>query len=102
MVRLVLCNCCPQEARSLAQTLVEEDVAACVNIIDGVTSIYRWDGELCDDTEATLLIKTTADGYDPLCEAIKRHHSYEVPEIICLDPEDVDRSYAEWVHDQVR
>ncbi len=102
MVRLVLCNCSPDEAHSLGQRLVDEELAACVNIIPGITSIYRWEGERCADEEATLLIKTTAGGYDELAEKLSQYHSYDVPEIIAIDPADVATAYAEWVHDQVR
>ena len=102
MVRLVFCNCSPQEAPALARRLVEENLAACVNILSGVTSFYRWDGQLCEDEEATLLIKTTDEGYEEFKKALRRYHSYEVPEIIAVDPKDVDRAYKEWVYEQVR
>lgn len=102
MLRLVLCNCSPEEAPTLARRLVDEELAACVNVISGITSFYRWEGEMCEDEEATLLIKTTAEGYDELATALARYHSYDVPEIIALDTADVATDYAEWVHDQVR
>jgi periplasmic divalent cation tolerance protein len=102
MIRIVLCNCSPDEAPALARRLVEEKLAACVNIIDGVRSFYRWEGELCDDQEATLLIKTTEEGYPRLAEKLSEYHSYDVPEIIAVDSAEVGRSYAEWVHEQVR
>lgn len=102
MLRIVLCNCSPGEAPALARRLVTEELAACVNIIPGVTSIYRWEGEICEDEEATLLIKTTPQGYEKLAEKLAEYHSYDVPEIIALDSADVALSYAEWVHEQVR
>ena len=101
MVRIVFCNCSPDEAPALARQLVEERVAACVNLLAGVTSVYRWQGELCEDQETTLLIKTTDERYSDLVAAIKRLHSYEVPEIVAVDATDVDDAYAGWVHDQV-
>lgn len=101
MVRLALCNCSPEEAPSLAKRLVEEELAACVNLIEGVRSFYRWEGQLCDDEEVTLLIKTTAGCYEKMARTLAQHHSYDVPEIIALDPEEVSSPYAEWVHDQV-
>ncbi len=102
MVRLALCNCSRDEASSLARRLVEDELAACVNVFDGVTSIYRWDDELCEDREATLLIKTTSEQYQAMAESLASHHSYDVPEIIAVDPADVAPPYAEWVHEQVR
>ncbi len=102
MVRLVLCNCSPDEAPTLAQRLVEENLAACVNIIPQITSFYRWEGALCDDEESTLLIKTTREGYAELEKRLTRYHSYDVPEIIALDATEVAEAYAEWVYDQVR
>ena len=102
MVQVVLCNCSPEEARPLARRLVEEDLAACVNVIPQITSIYRWKGELCDDQESTLLIKTTQERYPALADALERHHSYDVPEIIAIDTAEVSDAYAEWVHEQIR
>lgn len=102
MVRLVLCNCSPDEASSLGRRLVDEQLAACVNIIPNITSIYRWQDEVCEDEETTLLIKTTDEGYDELAEKLSQYHSYDVPEIIAVDTTEVFPAYAEWVHDQVR
>lgn len=102
MVRLVLCNCSTDEASTLAERLVDEDLAACVNVFDGITSVYRWNDELCEDRETTLLIKTTDDRYEEMAEALTEYHSYDVPEIIAVDPADVADDYAEWVHEQVR
>lgn len=102
MIRVVLCNCSPAEAPELARRLVEEKLAACVNIIGGVRSFYRWDGEVCDDAEATLLIKTTEDRFEAMAEALGAYHSYDLPEIIALDSADASRAYGEWVHEQVR
>lgn len=101
-MQLVLCNCSPDETDSLARRLVEENLAACVNVIDGVTSYYRWEGQLCEDEEATLLIKTTAEHCDRLTEKLAEYHSYDVPEIVVLDPRTVNEPYAEWVDEQVQ
>lgn len=101
-MRVALCNCSPDEAPTLARRLVEEELAACVNVIDNVTSFYRWEGEFCKDTEATLLIKTTAERYDEMAEKLAEYHSNDVPEIIGLEPADVLEDYAGWVHEQVQ
>lgn len=102
MVRVILCNCSPEEAPTLAKRLVEERLAACVNIVGGVRSYYRWEGKICDDEEATLLIKTTAEGFDELAQKLGEYHSYDVPEIIALDSAEISKAYAEWVDEQVR
>ncbi|MCB9669968.1 MAG: divalent-cation tolerance protein CutA [Alphaproteobacteria bacterium] len=96
---VVLCNCTPGEAPDLARTLVEERLAACVNVLPGVRSFYVWDGALCDDAESTLLVKVRADGVPALSDRIRALHSYSTPEILVL-PVDVaasDPRYVAWV-----
>src|SRR5215469_11151141 len=68
------------EARKLAQALVERRLAACVNIVSQIESVYRWQGKVASAAEWLLLIKTTASAFDDLCVAIRALHSYEVPE----------------------
>ncbi|MGM0557031.1 MAG: divalent-cation tolerance protein CutA [Myxococcota bacterium] len=100
MLQVVLCNCSPDESEDLARALVEKKLAACVNILPGVKSFYEWDGELCEEVEHTLLIKTTTERVDELKATLESLHSYDVPEIIALESTDVLESYAEWVRDQ--
>lgn len=100
MLRVVLCNCSPDESEALARGLIEKKLAACVNILAGVTSFYEWDGELCKDDEHTLLIKTTPERYDEMKSTLESMHSYDVPEIIALESTDVLESYAKWARDQ--
>lgn len=98
-MRVVLCNCSPDEGPELARALVREGRAACVNLIPGVTSVYRWEGALHEDAETTLLIKVKADGVEALSARIRELHSYGTPEIVVL-PVDVDASddaYLAWV-----
>lgn len=99
---LVLCNCPPAEAHRIARTLVEERLAACVNIISGVTSVYTWKNELCEDTEHTLLIKTSADRFSDLEARLIEVHPYETPEIIGWSPDAVHKPYLAWLHDVTR
>jgi periplasmic divalent cation tolerance protein len=96
-VRVVLCNCSPDEAHSLAETLVSEGLVACVNILSGVTSYYMWDGAMQADNESTLLMKTVADRLDALESRLVELHSYDTPEIIALHPSHVFAPYADWV-----
>lgn len=100
MLRLVLCNCSPEESEELAGGLVEGDLAACVNVFEGVRSFYEWEGEIHDDREHTLLIKTTDERYDDVKSWIREHHSYDVPEIVAVDAADVFEGYFEWVKEQ--
>lgn len=98
-MRVVLCNCPPEAAADIARALVDKRLAACVNLIPGVRSIYRWKGEICDDGETTLLIKTTATDLAPLRTALIELHPYEVPEILAL-PIDAAAShgpYLDWM-----
>jgi len=97
MLRLVLCNCSPEESEELASAIVENDLAACVNLLGDVRSWYEWEGEVCDETEQTLLIKTSAERYPDLKAWIEEHHSYDVPEIVSLEASDVSEAYLEWV-----
>ncbi len=100
-IRVVLCNCTPGESRDLARQLVQERLAACVNIIESVTSIYEWQGKLCETSEHTLVIKTTAARYWALERRLKELHSYDVPEILEISCSDALLTYAQWVHEQV-
>jgi periplasmic divalent cation tolerance protein len=86
-----------KDAMTIAQALVREKQAACVNILPSVTSIFRWQGKVQRSREALLLIKTTGRRYAALEKAIRSLHSYEVPEIISIR---IDRGlpqYIEWV-----
>ncbi len=100
MLRVVLCNCSPNESKELARTLIEERLAACVNILPSITSCYVWQNEYCEDEEHTLLIKTTDERYYAMKERLQELHSYDVPEIIALNTDDVLDSYARWAHEQ--
>ena len=84
-------------AHALAVLLVEERLAACVNILALARSIFRWDGRISDATEVPLLIKTSRTRYAELEEAILRHHPYELPEIIAVPIELGLPGYLAWV-----
>ncbi|MFB6262180.1 MAG: divalent-cation tolerance protein CutA [Bradymonadaceae bacterium] len=100
MLRVVLCNCAPEESEALAEGLVERNLAACVNIVSGVQSHYEWEGEVCRDEEDTLLIKTTDERYADLKGWLLEEHSYDVPEIVAFEATDVQSAYLEWVERQ--
>jgi periplasmic divalent cation tolerance protein len=95
---LVLTNCPDEEsANAIALALVEERLAACVNILPRVQSIYRWEGAVESATEIPLLIKATAANYSALETAIRDRHPYTVPEIIALPVERGLSAYLDWV-----
>ena len=99
-MRIVLCNCTPAEADQLAETLVRERLAACVNLMP-VTSFYEWEGVIQQDAEVTLLIKTATETIEPLKARIHELHSYDVPEIVVVDAlPSSDAAYVAWVRQQ--
>jgi periplasmic divalent cation tolerance protein len=81
----------------IAKALVEERLAACVNIVPGVRSIYAWKGRVCDDRELLLVIKTTRGRYAALERRVKAMHPYEVPEVIALPIVRGSSGYLKWV-----
>jgi len=89
------------EARSLAHALVERRLAACINIIPKIESIYRWEGKVENAVEYLLLIKTTAALFESVRSAIQELHSYEVPECIALRIEDGSLAYLKWLTESV-
>jgi periplasmic divalent cation tolerance protein len=86
-----------ESAAALAKTLVEQRLAACVNILPGARSIYRWQGKVEDASEWMLVIKSRRDLFDRLREAIAGAHTYEVPEVIALPVVDGSAPYLDWL-----
>ncbi len=85
------------EAEKIAGELVKDSLCACVNIVNKVRSIYRWQGEVCRDTEALCIIKTVRGNFEALKDKIKSMHSYTVPEIIGLPIEEGSDKYLKWL-----
>ncbi len=88
-----------ETAAALARALVAEGLAACASIVPGVRSIYRWKGELCDESELLLVLKTATVHVPVLIEALKARHPYETPEIVALPVTDGFPPYLRWVLD---
>ena len=86
-----------QEAQKIAHILVKRRLAACVNILPQIQSIYRWKGEIESAQEWLLLIKTRADKFPAVRDAIGELHSYEVPECVVLEIEDGSLPYLQWL-----
>ena len=88
-----------EKAREVARALVEAGVAACVNVMPGVESVYRWEGKIETASEVLAMIKTTREAL-PRCEArLRELHSYGVPEIVAVRADHVAESYARWVRE---
>ena len=85
-----------EEARRIAQALLEPRLAACVNIVPGVESHYWWQGRLERGSEALLLVKTSAERFDAVSAAVRAVHSYENPEIVALEPREIAPAYRAW------
>ena len=90
-----------ETARQIGTQLVESQLAACVNVLPGVESIYRWQGEVQLEAEAIALIKTTRERLKELEAWLQTHHPYEVPEILVLTPESGSARYLQWVRESV-
>ena len=90
-----------ERARNMAAALVEAGEAACVSIIPGVRSIYRWEGEVCDEAELLLLIKTAEEKFEAVRSRIRQLHSYQIPEVIALPVAAGDPDYLRWMCAQV-
>lgn len=100
---IILCTCTDRTtAERIAETVVSERLAACVNIAPGLTSIYRWEGQIQREAELLLLIKTRQAVYPQLEARIRELHPYQVPEIIALPIQAGSAAYLDWIADSTR
>ena len=100
---LVLCTVPDRgSAEHIAAALVEERLAACVNIIPGIASVYRWKGAIEKDEELLLLIKTSQGRYQSLEQRIRTLHPYELPEIIAVPIQTGQQDYLQWIKDSLK
>ena len=102
--KIVVMSTCSdeEEAKRISRALVEDRVAACVNIVPGLLSYYRWQGAVESAPEWLLLIKSTREKFDALRNALEKAHSYEVPEIVALPVVDGSLNYLNWIDGSLR
>lgn len=91
-----------RECRKIARRLIDQKLAACVNITTPVQSVYRWEGKVVQEKEFLMLIKTTRDLFPEIKTEISLIHSYHTPEIVCLPIIDGSSNYLQWISDSVR
>jgi periplasmic divalent cation tolerance protein len=103
MYQLVLTTC-PNEqvATNIAKHLVREKLAACVNIVPNITSIYSWEDKVHCDTEVQLLIKTSKSKFSKLSDKVNELHPYNVVEIIALNIQQGDNDYLNWISNSLK
>ena len=90
------------ESRKIARRLIEAELAACVNILPAIESVYRWQGQIAEERECLLIIKSAKELYAEIETEILRIHSYKTPEIICLPIVEGSRSYLQWMSQSVK
>ena len=90
-----------EDAQNMARELVEQRLAACVQIHEGIRSVYRWEGKICEEVEVLLSAKTTSGKWTEIAEFIQKNHPYDLPELIGLTPAAYDEKYGEWIKAEV-
>jgi len=91
-----------ESAERISRALLEKRLCACVNRIDGVNSLFWWQGRLDNATESLLVIKTGSDRYEELTRTVKELHPYEVPEIVALPMDVLNKDYGCWMREEMR
>ncbi len=91
-----------EESKLIAKTLLEERTVACANIIPSMKSFYWWEGEIEEDTESILILKTRSDKLDTLIKRVKDLHSYELPCILEISIQDGSEDYLKWLEDSLQ
>ncbi len=100
---VILTTCSSEdEALRISNALVEDRLAACVNIISPIRSIYRWKDKICDEREWLLIVKTGRERFEEIERKIRSLHSYSVPEILCLPILEGSLPYLEWLEEMTR
>ncbi len=84
-------------ASGLAELLVEQRLAACVHIVPGIRSVYRWQGKMCRDDEVQLVIKSNRSRFDAIAALLREHHPYDLPEIVAVRIDRGSQDYLDWI-----
>ncbi len=102
-LRIVFCSCPRTEAKRLARKVVAERAGACVQILPGIESVYHWKGEICEEEEALLLIKTESSALRPLMALLIAEHPYATPEVMAVRVAEGDctEGYQKWLLEEV-
>lgn len=96
-MRVVLMTCPPSEAESIVQQLLEERLIGCGNIVPGVRSLYWWEGKICRDDEALVVMESPEHRIQALTRRIGELHPYSVPKIVSLHPDACNAAYVDWL-----
>jgi periplasmic divalent cation tolerance protein len=91
-----------EDAQSMARKLIENRLAACAQILEGMHSFYRWEGKICEEREVLLSAKTAAEKWVEISHFIKDNHPYDLPEILAFSPEKYEEQYGKWVQAEVK
>ncbi len=91
-----------KEGKEIAKALIKYKLVACVNIIDKIESVFSWDGQLQEEKEALMIIKTKKELFDNVNKVIQKLHSYNVPEVIAIPIIDADETYLKWIEHETR
>lgn len=90
-----------EDAKQMARTLLEQHLVACVQINEDIYSLYRWEGNICEEREILLCAKTEASKWNEIHDLIKQAHPYDLPEILAFTPAQYDQHYSKWVQSEV-
>ncbi len=100
--RVVFITVPSEKAGQLSHDIIDNRLAACVNIIDKIKSVYRWKGEITTDEESLLVVKTATKKVETLIKFVKENHSYEIPEVVSLNIAEGNPDYLDWLDEETK
>ncbi|MBD3290854.1 divalent cation tolerance protein CutA [candidate division KSB1 bacterium] len=101
IIILITCSSA-DEAEKISAALLDEKLIACANIVPGIQSLFRWQGEMSKENEVLLILKSTAEKFEPVELAVQELHSYDTPEIIAIPIVKGSEKYLKWISDETR